>query len=42
MVMEVQTQDARARLRLSKMYEIDGVPKTDTHLIYRLQENTAA
>ena len=41
-VVEVQNQDALTQLVLSRIHEIDGVSKTDTHLVYRLKDNTAA
>ncbi len=40
-VVEVQNQDALTQLVLSRIHEIEGVAKTDTHLVYRLKDNTA-
>lgn len=40
-VVEVPNQDAMTQLVLSRIHEIDGVSKTDTHLVYRLKDNTA-
>lgn len=41
-MVEVSNQDALTQLVLSRIHEIDGVAKTDTHLVYRLKDNTAA
>lgn len=41
-VVEVQNQDALTQLVLSRVHEIDGVAKADIHLVYRLQDTTAA
>ncbi|MDH4188407.1 MAG: Lrp/AsnC ligand binding domain-containing protein [Nitrospira sp.] len=39
---EVQDQDALTQLVLSRIHEIEGVSQTETHLVYRLQDSTAA
>ncbi len=40
-VVEVPNQDAMTQLVLSRIHEIDGALKTDTHLVYRLKDKTA-